>query len=47
MKKIIEWYSNLLSMEEGKNYMQQFDAICPNCPITDVKKIDFISWQMR
>ena len=46
-EKIIEWYSNLLSMDEGKNYIQQFDAIWPNCPITDVKKIDFILWQMR
>lgn len=46
-EKITEWYNNLLAIDEGKNYIQQFNTICPNRHITDVKKIDFILWQMR
>jgi hypothetical protein len=40
-------YNLLLSIEKGKSYIKEFDTICPNCIISDIKKIDFILWQIR
>lgn len=42
-----EWFVNTLNNSRGKNYIEKFDLKFPDCPITNIKKIDLILWQTR
>ncbi|MGL5711641.1 MAG: hypothetical protein ACRCX2_01360 [Paraclostridium sp.] len=44
---IIDIYSNFLKTEKAKLWIDLFDEKFPNTNITDIKKIDFILWQIR
>ncbi|MCM8812859.1 MAG: hypothetical protein NC924_02845 [Candidatus Omnitrophica bacterium] len=46
-QRIVEWYAARVASEAGRECVRQFDAVCPDCLITAVKKIDFILWQSR
>lgn len=43
---LIKRYKDLALSDEGKEYVERFNKICPNTKITKVKKIDFILWQI-
>lgn len=45
--EIIEWHSNFLEKEEARNLIGLFDREYPNTGISNIKKIDFILWQIR
>lgn len=45
--QIQNWYSEFLTTDDSKQILYFFDAKYPSCPITDIKKIDLILWQMR
>lgn len=45
--KINLWYQDIIESEQGKRIISIFDSNYPNTPITNVKKIDFVLWQMR
>lgn len=47
--KIIKWYKDFLQSEESKKWVNEFDQVFPEFKkkISNVKKIDFILWQMR
>lgn len=45
--KINQWYQKFLLTDEGSNIISIFDKKYPNTFITDVKKIDFVLWQIR
>lgn len=44
---INDWYKDYLKDEEGKKIIQLFDEEYPDTGITDIKKIDFVIWQIR
>lgn len=46
-EKIIDWYKDYLKDEEGQKIIELFDEEYPNTGITDMKKIDFVIWQIR
>lgn len=46
-QSIVEWYDRMLSSTEGKQIIAIFDEAYPDSGISDVKKIDFVLWQMR
>lgn len=42
------WYQTFLTSTEGINWIKQFnDQVPEHDKLTDVKKVDFILWQMR
>lgn len=45
--EICEWYDEYLLREETEEVLDLFDKMYPDVLITNVKKIDFILWQMR
>lgn len=46
--RIVGWYQAFLASAEGTDWLQQFDAAIPARPgLTNLKKVDFILWQMR
>lgn len=45
--KINEWYQRFIATDNGSEIVSAFDKAFPNTPITDVKKIDFVLWQIR
>lgn len=45
--EICDWYDEYLLREETGEVLEIFNQMYPNVCITDVKKIDFILWQMR
>lgn len=45
--KIHQWYKTFVLTDEGKNIISVFDENYPNTHISDVKKIDFVLWQIR
>jgi len=54
IKKAIEIYDKLknkynifLKTDECKIWIDSFDKVYPDCPITPIKKVDFIIWQNR
>lgn len=46
-RKIIDWYDSFLESEEGKMALELFDTHYPDTPLTPLKKIDLIVWQIR
>jgi hypothetical protein len=46
-QQLIKKYADFVHGEEGKRWIQLFDERYPKTNITPVKKIDFISWQLR
>jgi hypothetical protein len=46
-ERIVEWYKDYLIDEEGQKIIELFDKEYPNTGITDIKKIDFVIWQIR
>jgi len=46
-KCLITCFEYLKSTDEGAKYIEEFDKICPDVHISDVKKIDFMLWQER
>ncbi|WP_326512180.1 hypothetical protein [Clostridium intestinale] len=45
--KINQWYQKFILTDEGKEIISIFDKNYPDTPITEVKKIDFVLWQIR
>jgi hypothetical protein len=41
------WYKDHLKTKDGKFMVERFDKIYPGNHLTDVKKVDFILWQIR
>ena len=47
-KGIQKWYQQFLSSRDGKLVKSVFEQIVPeHAKITDLKKVDFVLWQMR
>jgi hypothetical protein len=46
-EQIVDWYKDYLKDEEGQKMIELFDKEYPNTGITDIKKIDFVIWQLR
>lgn len=46
-ENIIDFYREYRNTEHSRKILRFFDTICPNSNINDVKKIDFIFWQIR
>jgi hypothetical protein len=46
-ERIVDWYKDYLKDEEGQKMIELFDEEYPNTGITDIKKIDFVIWQIR
>lgn len=45
---IEKWYRSFLPSDEGVSWIAQFNALIPeHGKLTDLKKVDFILWQMR
>lgn len=44
---IVAWYNRNLESQYGQEMIKLFNNKFPNSNITDVKKIDFILWQIR
>jgi hypothetical protein len=45
---IVNWYAEFLLSEDGNLCISEFNRLVPNNhDITDIKKVDFILWQMR
>lgn len=45
---IENWYQTFLPSDEGINWVTQFNNLIPaHGKLTDLKKVDFILWQMR
>lgn len=40
-------YEKILEEEKGKKIIELFDNEYPNSGITDIKKVDFVFWQIR
>lgn len=45
--KIVQWYDKIIISEEGRLMLEIFDNKYPKSGISNVKKIDFILWQIR
>lgn len=43
---LIKIYGDILSGSKGRQHIEWFDKICPDTEITNIKKIDFILWQI-
>lgn len=46
-KKICTWYKDFLVTHDARTMVSMFNEKYPYAQITDVKKIDFILWQIR
>lgn len=46
-ESIVTWYREFLTTPAGRRALRMFDQLCPNCPVTPLKKVDFILWQTR
>lgn len=46
-EEIIVWYQSYLQSPDAKKVIEQFDEFYPNARISDLKKIDFVLWQIR
>lgn len=46
-KRIEDWYSSKLPSDEGREMISLFDSKFPHNEISDVKKIDFMLWQIN
>ncbi|MCM3694594.1 DUF6508 domain-containing protein [Neobacillus niacini] len=46
-ERIVDWYKDYLKDEEGQKIIELFDEAYPNTGITDIKKVDFVIWQIR
>jgi len=46
-KEIEKWYSDCVKSKDGKEMIKIFDQSFPNNFISNIKKIDFILWQIR
>lgn len=44
---LVKWYEKFLNTEDCKKMIALFDEQFPKTPITNLKKIDLILWQMR
>jgi hypothetical protein len=44
---IIDWYNDYHKDERGQKIIELYDEEYPNTGITDIKKIDFVIWQIR
>jgi hypothetical protein len=44
---IKSWYKKYLDTEEGKMVIELFNGQYPNIGITNIKKVDFVLWQIR
>jgi hypothetical protein len=44
---LIDWYKDHLKTKDGKFVVERFDKMYPDNHLTDVKKVDFILWQIR
>ena len=46
--KIIAWYAEFVSSEQGKNCIEEFDKVMPKYTwFSPIKKIDFFLWSIR
>ncbi len=45
--QIIDWYKNIIISTEGIQMLEIFENEYPESGISDIKKIDFILWQIR
>jgi hypothetical protein len=46
-EEIKNWYKKYLETEDGKLVIGLFDREYPSTGITDIKKVDFVLWQIR
>lgn len=46
-ERICNWYEENLNSNESIKAIEMFDLKFPNCNITNIKKVDFILWQLR
>lgn len=46
-ESIVGWYREFLATSAGHRALNMFDRLCPDCPVTPLKKVDFILWQSR
>lgn len=46
-ESLVNWYEDFLTTEDARKMITLFDEYFPNTPITHLKKIDLILWQMR
>lgn len=46
-ESLVNWYEDFLTTEDARKMTTLFDEDFPNTPITHLKKIDLILWQMR
>jgi hypothetical protein len=44
---LIRWHKEHIKTKDGKFMVEKFDKTYPDNHITDVKKVDFILWQIR
>ncbi len=44
---IQQWYSDFMATSEGKNIIEMFNRKYPGIVVSDIKKVDFVLWQMR
>jgi hypothetical protein len=45
-EEIAEWYERFMKTEEAKGVIQIFDEVYPNLGLTEIKKVDFVLWQI-
>jgi len=45
--QIFDWYKNMTISSEGIQMLEIFENEYPESGISDIKKIDFILWQIR
>lgn len=45
--QLVKEYEHLLESNEGQMMIKAFDEAYSYCKVTDIKKIDFILWQIR
>jgi hypothetical protein len=46
-EEIAKWYERFMKTEEAMGIIQLFDEDYPNSGLTDIKKVDFVLWQIR
>ncbi|MEG2655504.1 MAG: hypothetical protein RSA29_07390 [Clostridium sp.] len=44
---VVEWYEEVLKSNKAKDMIKMFDEKYPDSNISEIKKIDFILWQIR
>jgi hypothetical protein len=45
--ELINKYNTILNQDEGQFIIKEFNKVYPDSKITDIKKVDFVYWQIR